>query len=55
MLSDTAEGRGYIDEISKSIVTEVAPEELDMFDELAEDITGIFRHQIFHHLKKIIP
>lgn len=37
MWTETAEGRRYIGEVSKRIVTEVAPEELDLFDELIEE------------------
>ncbi len=36
MWTETTEGRKFIEEVSKQIVTEVAPEELDLFDELIE-------------------
>ncbi len=34
MWTETTEGRKFIQEISRGIVGEVAPEEMDMFDEL---------------------
>jgi hypothetical protein len=34
MWTETTEGREYIEEVSKRIVTEFAPEELDLFDDL---------------------
>ena len=37
MWTETTEGRKFIQEISKSIVVQVAPEELDLFDELVEE------------------
>ena len=37
MWAETAEGRKFVEEVSKNIVTQVAPEELDMFDELVEE------------------
>jgi hypothetical protein len=37
MFKDTTEDRKYIEDISKSIILEVAPEEFDLFDELAEE------------------
>lgn len=37
MWTETSEGQKLIQEISKDIVGEVAPEEMDMFDELVEE------------------
>src|SRR5215211_3720307 len=37
MWIETAEGRKLIEETSKSVVTQVAPEELELFDELLQD------------------
>jgi hypothetical protein len=37
MWSDTPEGRQVIGEVSKDIVGQIAPEELEMFDELLDD------------------
>ncbi len=37
MWTETAEGRALIADLSKTIVMQVAPEELDLFDELIED------------------
>jgi hypothetical protein len=37
MWTETTEGRAVIKEISKGVVTQIAPEELDLFDELAQE------------------
>ncbi|MBL8080443.1 MAG: hypothetical protein JNM55_20905 [Anaerolineales bacterium] len=37
MWSNTMEGKKLVSEISKSVVIETAPEELDIFDELLDD------------------
>ena len=37
MWTNTAEGRNFITELSKNIVTEVAPEEIPLFDELVQE------------------
>jgi hypothetical protein len=37
MWTDTPEGRKLIQELSKDIVVEVAPEEMDLFDELVKE------------------
>jgi hypothetical protein len=37
MWTETTEGRKFIQEISQSLVTQVAPEELELFDELMEE------------------
>ena len=37
MWSETVEGRKLVQEISKTIVDQVAPEEVDLFEELAEE------------------
>ena len=37
MWTDTQEGRQVVDEISKGLVMQIAPEEIDLFDDLAED------------------
>lgn len=37
MWTDTQEGRQVIDEISKGIVIQVAPEEVDLFDDLVQE------------------
>lgn len=37
MWTETDEGRAFIEELSRNMVADVAPEELDMFDELADE------------------
>lgn len=37
MWTETTEGRKFIEEISQGLVTQVAPEELELFDELMEE------------------
>jgi hypothetical protein len=37
MLTDTPEGRALIEDISRAVISEVAPEELDLFDQLSEE------------------
>jgi len=37
MWVESAEGRKFVEEVSRNIVTQIAPEELDMFDELMEE------------------
>lgn len=37
MWTETTEGRKFVQEISKSLVIQIAPEELDLFDELVEE------------------
>ncbi len=37
MWVESAEGRKFVEEISKTIVAQIAPEELDMFDELMQE------------------
>ena len=37
MWTETTEGREFIKEISLDVVTQVAPEELDLFDELVQE------------------
>ena len=37
MWTETDEGRKLVEELSKSVVSEVAPEELDLFDELVQE------------------
>ena len=37
MWTETTEGRKFIQDVSKSIVVQIAPEELDLFDELVEE------------------
>ena len=37
MWTETDEGRKFIQEVAKSMVVQIAPEELDLFDELVEE------------------
>ena len=37
MWTETTDGRQFIEDVTKSIVAQVAPEELDMFDTLIQD------------------
>jgi len=37
MWTETTEGRKFIQEVSKSIVVQIAPEELDLFDDLVSE------------------
>ena len=37
MWTNTAEGRNFVTELSKNIVTEVAPEEIPLFDEMVRE------------------
>jgi hypothetical protein len=37
MWTDTEEGRAFIAELSKDVVSQVAPEELDLFDDLVQE------------------
>ena len=37
MWSDTAEGKQLVQELSRQVVSETAPEELDLFDEMLQD------------------
>jgi hypothetical protein len=37
MLTETQEGRQYIENVSKSIVTQISPEEMEFFDELVAE------------------
>jgi hypothetical protein len=37
MWTDTEEGRAFIAEVSKNVVSQVAPEELDLFDDLVQE------------------
>jgi hypothetical protein len=37
MLNDSSQNKEYIEDVSKAIVSDVAPEELDLFDELVAE------------------
>lgn len=37
MWTETTEGKAFIQEISKRIITEISPEELDLFEELIDE------------------